>query len=257
MSRADETPGPLHHRLRNLGLLHKEDERLLGRMLKPHTEYAQGQSVLVEGASQNRMHVLLRGWAIRYRTLPDGERQIINLLLPGDTIGLYGMLFPRAWNSVDVITDAVLSNCPREVVLEVFDASSRLGAALCWLAGQHGRMLEQQIVRLGRLDAKKRIAHLLLELLFRQVTSGATPAEAATMPMPQTLIAETLGLTPVHVNRSLRWLVKNGWVATGSGALEVLDPEALGRYCEFDHGSINAGVVTDTLRKRLSQTKTA
>lgn len=243
---------PLIRRLRNLELLREEDEQLLRRVFSAGVRGDAGDIVVNEGEHHRHTRVLLQGWAIRYRTLAGGERQIINILLPGDTIGLYAMLFPDVEASVELITDAQLAKAPATGLLELFDSSARLGAALCWIAAQDERMLEQNIVRIGQLEARKRVAHLLLELLFRQILAGATPDAASIIPLTQSLIAEALALSLVHTNRCVRAIEKEGWIATNPGEIVIREPEQLMGFCGFDSGAVSAGVVNEILRKRLN-----
>ena len=102
-------------------------------------------------------------------------------------------------------------------------------------------MLRERIVSLGRRDARGRIAYLLCELLWRHKAVGLTSDESFFLPLTQMEIADTLGLTPVHVNRVLQDLRNQGLVTLRYGMLHLLDVERLQALAEFDEGYLNLG----------------
>jgi CRP-like cAMP-binding protein len=221
-------------RLDNLKLLDDRDAAVLDGLLANEAERVAGEIVQAERSPVDTTRILLSGWAIRYQTTRDGRRQILNFLLPGDTIGLYGALFRTSDSAVELITDCRLAEFPSDRLLQVFEESARLGAALCWLGGQDERFLEQQILRIGVMNATARIAHLLVELQRRLMNAGIAPAEAMTIPLTQKLIADALGLSAVHVNRCCRELEKQRLLETGPGVFTLLDPEGLKQACDYD-----------------------
>ncbi|MDT8450933.1 MAG: Crp/Fnr family transcriptional regulator [Wenzhouxiangellaceae bacterium] len=243
---------PLQTRLRNLSLLKPADEVRLEGLLSTIVVYEAGTTMQPEQSRYEATRILLEGWAFRFRTLDDGSRQIVNFLLPGDTVGLYGALFPTCVSGVELISDVRVAELPCESLFDVFAASSRLGAALCWIAGQDERFLEQQIVRIGRLNAQLRIAHLLLELFHRAVMSGASPLDAATIPIGQTLIAEALGLSHVHVNRSLRALREKELIEVRPQRIRLLQPDVLKNFSRYDFSAIDPKTIPDRFRQRLN-----
>lgn len=224
----------LHHRLENLRILDRDAGDVLTRLLARVVERPAGTLLYTEGCPVESTRILLQGWAIRYRTTADGERQVLNFLLPGDSIGLYGALFERSSAGVELVTDARLAEFPCTRLMDVFRESARLGAALCWIGGMDERFLEQQIFRLGALNATERIAHLVLELQRRWMNAGASAAEATTLPLSQRLIGEALSITHVHVSRCCRRLSRRGLLETASDGITLLDPSALASMCGFD-----------------------
>lgn len=245
---------PVHTRLDNLKLLDDRDAAILDGLLGNVAERVAGEIVQAERAPVDTTRILLSGWAVRFQTRRDGTRQILNFLLPGDTVGLYGALFPASDSGVELITDCRLAEFPCDELLQVFQQSARLGAALCWIGGQDERHLEQQILRIGVMNATSRIAHLLVELQRRLMNAGAAPAEAMTMPLTQKLIAEALGLSAVHVNRCCRALERRGLVETGPGAFTLLDPEGLKRTCDYErHFTRDEAIPAGAARKLGAQ----
>jgi len=130
---------PLHKRLDSLKLIQDEDIEILDRLHRKTADYPAGCIVQREKAPIEWTRIIVSGWAIRFRTTADGHRQIINFLLPGDSIGLYGALFPQSDSGVETVTDAKLAEFASTELMEVFRKSARLGAALCWIGGQDER----------------------------------------------------------------------------------------------------------------------
>src|SRR6056297_1124987 len=225
---------PLRKRLNSLELMQDEDIAILDRLHSRTAEYQAGRIIQREKGRIEMTRIIVSGWAIRFRTTPDGNRQIVNFLLPGDSIGRYGALFPRSDSGVETITDATLAEFASAELMDVFRESARLGASLCWIGGQDERFLEQQILRIGALDATARIAHLLVELQLRLLRAGTPPADALSMPLSQKLISEALGISHVHANRCCRKLEKDGLIETSPGSLTLLDPGELKKLCGYD-----------------------
>lgn len=241
----------VHDRLSNLRLLIDDDAEILDRLVERTSDREAGEIVQPERAPIEATRILLSGWAIRYKTTRGGTRQIVNFLLPGDTIGLYGALFPTSDSGVELITDCLVAEFAPDELLSVFEQSPRLGAALCWIGGQDERFLGQQIFRIGAMNATERIAHLLVELQRRMLNAGTSPADATTLPLTQKLVAEALGLSAVHVNRCCRDLESRSLLETGAGALTLLDPEGLKRVCDYDTRFVCAEPIPEGVVKRL------
>lgn len=244
---------PVQTRLENLRLLDERDAEILERLVADVNDRVAGEIVQTERADVDTTRILISGWAIRYQTTRDGARQILNFVLPGDTIGLYGALLRSSDSGVELITDGRLAEFPSGQLLTIFEQSPRLGAALCWIGGQDERYLEQQILRIGAMNATARIAHLLVELQRRLMNAGAPAAEAMTMPLTQKLVAEALGLSAVHVNRCCRKLERAGLIETGPGQFTLLDPEGLKRSCDYDGYFTRSQTIPAEAARRLSE----
>lgn len=242
---------PFHKRLDSLNLMAKGDSDILDRLHRNTAGYPAGCIVQREKGPIDLTRIIVSGWAIRFRTAPEGYRQIVNFLLPGDSIGLYGALFPNSDSGVEIITDATLAEFASAELMDVFRESARLGAALCWIGGQDERFLEQQIVRIGALHATARIAHLLVELQLRLLRAGTAPGDALAMPLTQKLIAEALGISHVHANRCCRKLEKQGLIETSPGSLLLLEPGEMRTMCGYD-GDLALPEIPDASIRRLT-----
>jgi CRP-like cAMP-binding protein len=184
------------------------------------------------------------GWALRHRGLPDGRRQIINFLLPGDAFGLGTLVLSRPDHGVAAITPVTVSPVSPEALTGLMRDHPRLGAALLWSAAQEEAVLREHIVSIGRRTAYERVAHLLLELMHRLELVGRTDGNHYVMPLSQPLLADALGLSAVHVNRTLRRLQHDGLILMRSRQIGILDYDALKRVADFHRGFLHipAGV---------------
>jgi CRP-like cAMP-binding protein len=165
---------------------------------------AAGSELIHERQAGQRAFILQDGWACCYKLLPDGGRQVIDLRLPGDFIGLRSVLLRTADHSSAAVSDLIVAEVPARRMLETFHTLPRLGAAILWAASRDEAMVVEHLVGVGRRDAPARTAHLLVELGLRLV--GLGDASGYACPVNQYLLADALGLTAIHLNRVLRQL---------------------------------------------------
>lgn len=180
------------------------------------------------------VYVLESGWAYRFKALPDGRRQVLNFVLPGDFIGLRAHIFGFADHSIVTLTDAIVSEISASDIVHLFRDYPKLAAAITWSAAREEAMLSEQIVRLGRRNALESMAHLFLELLNRLKAIGMAEESSYYFPVTQQILADTLGLSIVHVNRTLAKLRKRGLVKIEEGRIYLTDTGQLERLAAFD-----------------------
>ena len=197
--------------------------------------YRAGEDLIQAGEETNRVFILQSGWAIRYRLLEDGRRQIVNFMLPGDVFDLQALADLEADHSVTAITDCHVAVIASRPFIEMLQQSARLASAFWWSAVQEESILREQIVRIGRRSARERIGHMLLELHRRYVGATGEDVDQLTMPLTRADIADALGLTPVHVSRTMSAMRRSGLIAEDRGGeVTLLDRERLMRLSFFD-----------------------
>ena len=178
-----------------------------------------GAELYAEGAPINRPRVLLSGWAARCRVLSDGRRQIFTFLLPGDIFGFSQRPDPVSLSTTIGLTRTItaeagpLAEAARERREEFPGLAAAVGAAR---ALEMASVLDH-VVRLGRQTAYERMAHLLLELHWRLTVVDLGSDDRFPMPLTQEVLAEALGLSIVHVNRTLQQLRRAGLVEVRGG----------------------------------------
>lgn len=195
-----------------------------------------GASIIGEGQRDGRLATLFSGWAFRYQTLRDGRRQILNFLLPGDFIGLQQMMTDESPHGVEALTDVVLCTFPRDAVWQLHRRLPRLGFDVTWLAAREESIVDENLVSVGRRTAAERIAMLLVRLHRRARALQGGADDAVPFPVTQRHIADALGLSLVHTNKTLRRLQRLGLYRIVDGRLELLDPGVLEHMAEWYGG---------------------
>lgn len=224
---------PLVRKLSVFTPLSKGETAFLQALQAERQELAPRSDILIEGQRHASSYVLRDGWAFRYKVLADGRRQIINFILPGDFIALHAVIFERSDHSVSTLTSVVLCPFPPETILELHRGFPKLAAAVTWCTAREQAMLGERIVDLGRRSAYERTAHFFLELRKRLQLIGLAGGRAFELPLTQEILADTLGLSVPHVNRTLRSLRQNGLVRWRSHRLVIDDVEGLAKACDF------------------------
>lgn len=184
-------------------------------------------TILQEGTSSTHLFTVLQGWAFRYKTLPDGRRQLLNFALPGDFLGLQATLFHEMSHSVEALSQMLLCVFPRERLWELFEDYPSLAFDVTWLASREEQILDQNLLSVGRRTALERTAYLLLHLHSRASAVGLAPRGRFAPPITQQHLADALGLSIVHTNKTLKRLSDRRIISWKNRLLEILDVDAL------------------------------
>ena len=192
-----------------------------------------GSTLIRENQANSHLYTLYAGWAFRYKTLADGRRQILNFLLPGDLIGLQQEFGEEAAHGVELLTDCALCVFKGDGLWQLYSAHPRLGYDITWLAAQEESHVDDNLLTAGRRNALERVAMLLLHLYRRLERIGQAENGSIAFPLSQQHIADALGLSLVHTNKTLRRLVQLGLHEIVDGRLAILNPHALARVAEY------------------------
>lgn len=186
-----------------------------------------GATILSEGSHSAHLFTVLSGWAFRLKTLPDGRRQILNYLLPGDLVGLQGSVIGEMDHSVEALTPIVLCVFQRDRLDELFRSHPGLAFDVTWLASREERMLDEHLLSVGRRSALERAAYLIAFLHHRAGMLGPSAGGKRPIPLTQQHVADTLGLSIVHTNKTLRKLADRKLIKWRDRGCEVTDAEGL------------------------------
>ncbi len=200
-----------------------------------------GAAIVTAGERVEHVFVISKGWAVRFRTLDDGRRQIVNVMLPGDCFDLQALVAAKADHSVEALTNLELQRLKSEDFLSAIRSNARLAMAFWWTAVQEESILREQIVRLGRRSGRERLAHMLLELRRRLLQAGQEVGEVLALPMSREVLADLLGLSSVHVSRSVTALREAGLIRTSNGSIRLTDIEGLAEVAQFDPAYLHIG----------------
>src|SRR5574338_983123 len=188
-----------------------------------------GASFLREGARSDHLYTVLKGWAFRYKVLDDGRRQILNYALPADMVGLQGTLMREMQHSVEALTPVVLCAFPREKLWNLYSRLPSLAFDVTWLAAREEQLIDEHLVSLGRRTALERTAFLLLHLFLRAEEAGLVKDASIQFPFTQQHVADTLGMSLVHTNKTLKRLAATKTMRWKDRKFEILDRSALAR----------------------------
>ncbi len=226
--------------LRQLPLFvaHTQEELALVQFIKRREQSLQaGDTLIHEGQSDTRLFTLLQGWAYRFKTLSDGRRQILNFLLAGDFIGVQQKMSEAAAHGVVTLTDAKFCVFDRDALWELHRSQPSMGFNVTWLTAHEESLVDDNLLSLGRRSAEERVATLLILLYKRAAALRGQGDEAggAGVPFPPTQqhLADALGLSLAHTNKTLRKLEKRGLFRIHEGRLVLLNAGALARMADL------------------------
>lgn len=222
-----------------LFLPHTEEELALIQFLKRRDVVLGANETLIhEGQSDTRLYTLLEGWAYRFKTLSDGRRQILNFLLAGDFIGVQQKMSDAAAHGVVTLTPARLCVFDREALWELHHHQPSMGFNVTWLIAHEESLVDDNLLSIGRRTAEERVATALL-LLYKRAAAlrarGDAPdgGEGVPFPLTQQHLADALGLSLAHTNKTLRKLERRGLYRIADGRLVLMEPRALGRLADL------------------------
>jgi CRP-like cAMP-binding protein len=190
--------------------------------------------IIHEGDRPEFVNLILDGWACRYKTLEDGRRQITAFFVPGDICDLKVFILREMDHSIGTLSPVLLAEIPRDVVLDLTEGSSRLARALWWSTLVSEAIEREWVVNLGQRSATERVAHLFCELFLRLRAVGRTSGNSCELPVTQAELADTLGLSTVHVNRTLQDLRAENLIILRGKVLTIPDLDALQRAAMFN-----------------------
>ena len=208
-------------------------------------EFTAGQYILREGDPALNSSFITDGFVFRHKIVGNGGRQIVAIHMTGDFVDLQHILLDRADHNIQALTPATLMQFPSDQLLELAYRHPEIGKAL-WLESLiESATFREWVVNIGRRDARARTAHLLCELAARREAAGIGPRGSYELPMSQEQIGDALGLTSVHVNRTLRTLESDGLIQRSKRAIIVADWSGLKRAGDFNPAYLHLNDLPD------------
>lgn len=223
----------LTRKLENFAELSEKDRRFLDEVTATDREVGPRQDLISEGDRPDHVHLVLEGFACRYKLTADGARQIMAYLVPGDFCDLHVFILTEMDHSIATLSPCRIVDIPRRTVLEMTERPA-VARALWWAALVDEAVLREWLVNMGRREAPERIAHLLCEVLLRLRAVGLADSDSCELPITQGELADTVGLSTVHVNRSLQALRDAGLITLRGGRLVILDAKRLTEFGGFN-----------------------
>ena len=233
---------PLALRLEAYTTLSEEERGRIDRMARRSVrEIPARRDIIREGEPPRSAFILLEGWACRYKTLPDGRRQILALFVPGDVGDVHASTLSQMDHSIGAITPARVSEVSREELEQLMAEHPRVRKGLIRDELVTLAVQREWTLNVGQRTAYERISHFLCEIFFRLRTVGLTDGDSCDLPLTQGDIADATGLTAVHVNRTLQELRREGLVELQGRKLSFPDLDALMAACSFNANYLHLG----------------
>lgn len=233
-------PNPLIRKLCGVARLTEEERRSIRDLCTDVGEVERKQDIISEGAEPDRVHVMLQGWAARYKLVPDGGRQITAFLIPGDFCDIHITILGRMDHSILALTPCKIGYIRGDALDKLTQESSNLARALWWTTLVDEAVLREWVVNNGRRDAYQAIAHVLCEMHLRMDAVGLVSDDVLDLPLTQEELADAAGLTPVHTNRILQRLRGDGLIDLESRVLTIRDVEGLRKAAGFEPEYLHA-----------------
>lgn len=225
---------PFVLRLRHCTEIGRDDEAYLTHMMRNTAVVSADRQLKVEGDQPTHVHVVLDGLACRYKILPDGRRQILAFMVPGDPCDFQVFLLSTMDHSIATLTPSTVATVSRQDIETALAERPSLSRAFWFSTMLDEAILREWLVNVGRRNAYERMAHLLWELYLRHAVVGKVGDGAFHLPLTQADLADALGLSTVYVNKTITRLRSLGIVETDRRQIRLLDPAELCAIAGFD-----------------------
>ncbi len=225
---------PLLRRLTSIATLTQEERAILAALPMTVQTFAPSQDIVRFGAHPTQSCLVLDGWACRYYVLRGGERQIVNAYIAGDLPDLQGLHLRRMDHSLGALTQTTVALIPHDSIRDMTVRFPGIAAALWSYSLIDAANLRERITSLGRRPALSRIAHLFCEFYLRLRAVGLADDLSYALPVRQSDLSDMLGLTSVHLSRTLQEMRRRNLASLTRRTLTIHDWDGLARTAEFD-----------------------
>ncbi len=226
-------------KLRGYGQLSPDVVDALAQATSRPRKFAAKHDLIREGDRPGPVFVMLEGWAYRYKILPSGTRQVLAYLMPGDCCDLNIGLLAEMDHSIQTITPALVAMVGRGEMDALMDGHRGIAKAMYMAQLVDESIMRAWITSMGRRASIERVAHLMCELYLRARNIGIASEEAFALPLSQLLLADSLGMTAVHLNRVLKELRVAGAMTLARGSLVITNPNKLIQIAGFDENYLH------------------
>jgi len=221
-----------------------DDRAALAALIGDARVVFEGRVLLEEGSRPHVSMILLKGFVARASILNEGGRQISGLNVPGDFVDLHSLLLKKMDHSLVALTDVVVAAVSHADLRRICEARPQLMRALWRETVIDGAINREWLLALGRRPAAERLAHLFCELYVRLKAVGLAGDYRFDLPLTQSDAADMVGISTVHVNRSLKTLRQEGLLEWKGGEAMIHDWRNLARIAQFDPTYLQARLTT-------------
>jgi CRP-like cAMP-binding protein len=214
--------------------LSSEEEQAIRSCVAETRRVPADQLLVRSGEELSASMILIDGWLARSKDLSGGERQVTELHVAGDFPDLHGFTLKRLDHDLMTLSDCIVAVVPHERLLQVTEKFPRLARLYWFSTNVDGAITRELALSLGQRSAMARMAHLFCELYVRLNAVGRARADGFEFPLTQRELSECLGLTVVHVNRTIQELRRRRLIELVNRQLTILDRRGLEGLAEFD-----------------------
>ena len=223
----------LTQKLEAFAPLSHDDKRLLDVVVREPRKVGPHVDLIREGEAPSNVHLILEGFACRYKVEPTGGRQIMAYLVPGDFCDLHVFILKAMDHSIGTLSQCSVVTIDRAGIIELTERPA-IARALWWATLVDEATLREWVVNVGARPGEKRVAHLMCELLVRLRAVGLADGGSYELPITQAELADTVGLSTVHVNRVLQRLRALELITLKNARLVILDVAKLNEFSGFN-----------------------
>jgi CRP-like cAMP-binding protein len=223
----------LSQKLEGYEALTDQDRRALNGLVPRVRQVGPRIDLIREGEAPENVHLILDGFACRYKVLPDGQRQIMAYLIPGDFCDLNVFILDQMDHNIGTISQCQVVDIPRRAIDDITAQYPNITRAFWWCALVDEAVLREWLVNIGGRPPNQRIAHIMCELLMRLEAVGQVVNNSFPFPFTQNDLADSMGLSNVHVNRTIRELKALDLIALKQRVLTIHNADRLKAYCKF------------------------
>ena len=227
-------PNALTTKLSSFADLADDDRATLDQLGRNARSFKAGHELIHEGSRPEEVFLLVEGWACRYKVLPDGKRQIVAYLIPGDLCDINIFILKTMDHTIKLLGGAKVATIPKDMIKALLLERPAISQALFWATLVDEAVLREWLVNIGQRDAYERTAHLFCELWSRMSQVGLVAGNEFALPLTQEELADTVGLTGVHMNRMLQRMRRDGLIVLADRRLRIPDIDRLRRIAAFE-----------------------
>lgn len=225
---------PLFARMKGMFAFSDTEWDLIGKLAPECRTYERGDTIVLEGDPLGSICIIKAGWCLCSRSLPDGRRQILRFSIPGDILCFDAIINTHSLREIRALDSVTLLRLKTDDLMDLIREMPRLGMALTWIASQDESTLAERLISIGRRSAYERLAHFFVEHRHRLANVGLADGESYRLPLTKEQLADAMGLTSIHIYRTLRRLSQDGLVRLDGDMLHILNPEGLKAAAQFD-----------------------
>ena len=213
--------------------LTEAERQSLHRLVDTTVVVKKRRDLVVDGYEYRKLCFVEDGFAVRYKLLRNGKRQVLNVIMPGDVVGLPGSFLDRAASSVVSVTEMKLHVCSLDAYVQLCHRQPKFGLALGWLAVHEAALYAEHVTDAGRRSPRERLARFLLEIHSRLAAVGRASEPEFELPFSQEVMGDALGLSVPHLNRTLAQLRNEGLLTFKNRRVQFTDLKGMQLLGQF------------------------